>query len=67
MIHHELFFGIKHYKWLIYELPLNENSTDKSIMYWHHILSYFKKLDEFIENDYEYEENVESFVKVLTK
>lgn len=54
MIHHELYFGIKHYKWLLYELPIM--STYKGVtLYWHYILSHFKQLDEFINDDFDYE------------
>ena len=58
MIHHELYFGVKHYKWLIYEIPQNYSSktqNKKILNYWDYIKDKFPRIDEYIGNDSEFE------------
>lgn len=59
MIHHELYFGVKDYKWLIYELPYDKYK--EMYTYWDLLKNQFKNIDRYINlgNEYEYIENLE--------
>jgi hypothetical protein len=62
MIHHELYFGVKDYKWLIYELPYDRYKD--MYTYWDLLKNYFKNIDKYIiaGNDYEYIEDTKPAV-----
>ena len=55
MIHHELYYGIKNVKWLIYEIPLDQ--INESIYnYWDYIRSVFNNINSTISYNTEYSE-----------
>jgi len=53
MLHHELYFGIKEYKWLIYDLPDDGNYKDIPT-YWELFKFHFKDIDKFLLNNDEF-------------
>jgi len=57
MIHHELYYGIKSFKWLIYEIPLAEQD-ENLYTYWDYIRTKFINMEELIGQNVEYE-NIE--------
>lgn len=61
MIHHELYYSVKQYKWLIYELPLNY--TEQSMYIYWDIISkqIFPRIETYILNNVEYDEITEKW------
>ena len=65
MIHHELYYGIKDYKWLIYDLPIN-NKYNVNI-YWELIITLFDEIELYLKNDIEFDLIQNSNEKVIIK
>jgi hypothetical protein len=60
MIHHSLYFDIKEFKWMIYEIPkkdiVEQGLSDQCATFWDYIKYKFNKIDEYIEKDFTYDE-----------
>ena len=55
MIHHELYYGIKDFKWLIYDLPKDSSYKDYN-NFWELFINLFNKLDLFIEKNEDFDD-----------
>jgi hypothetical protein len=66
MIHHELYFGVKDYKWFIYELPKNKNYVDM-YTYWDLLKYHFNKIEEFIKNNLSYEDIINNYFSTINE
>lgn len=64
MIHHELYYGIKSYKWLIYDMPLDDKKN-KLYNYWDYIKSIFNKIDELIDVKMDYDSIMSDNLKLI--
>ena len=54
MIHHELYYGVKDFKWLIYDLPIYKYNNIGAFTYWDLFKSHFKDIEEHILKGDEY-------------
>jgi hypothetical protein len=65
MIHHELYFSIKNFKWLIYEYA--DTGSNETNIYWNIIVDKFKNIDEYIMNDYDFEYIATRYSDIITQ